>query len=136
MASSLSERVGRTIGLIVRGEVKQSSSTRILVVTDGILLNMLRADPELTGISTIILDEFHERGVLTDTGFALCREVQQSLREDLQLVVMSATLLGEDGDGEEGNLLRALGGLEEDGGECNIVKSEGRQYPVETIVPR
>jgi len=132
MASSLSERVGQTIGLIIRGEVKQSpSSTRILVVTDGILLNMVRDDPELTGISTIIFDEFHERGVLTDTGLALCREVQQSLREDLHLVVMSATLLGEDVDGEEGNLLRALGGLDEDSGECNIVKSEGRQYPVE-----
>ena len=131
MASSLNEQVGQsTVGLVVRGEVRQSKSAQISVITDGILLSMLRDDPELTGVATIIFDEFHERGVNMDTGFALCREVQQNLREDLKLIVMSATLLGEDVENGESNLLRVMGGTGERG-ECTIVKSKGRAYPVE-----
>lgn len=131
MASSLNEQVGQsTVGLVVRGEVRQSKSAKISVITDGILLSMLRDDPELTDVAAIIFDEFHERGVNMDTGFALCREVQQSLREDIKLIVMSATLLGEDVENGESNLLRVMGGNGE-GGECTIVKSEGRAYPVE-----
>ena len=131
MASSLDEQVGQaTVGLVVRGEVRQSKSAQTSVITDGILLSMLREDPELTGVAAVIFDEIHERGVLMDTGFALCREVQQSLREDLKLIVMSATLLGEDVENGESNLLRIMGGIDE-GGECTIVKSEGRAYPVE-----
>ena len=131
LASSLNERVGQaTIGLIVRGEVRQSNAAQISVITDGILLSMLREDPELTGVAAVLFDEFHERGALVDTGLALCREVQQSLREDLQLIVMSATLLGEDVENGESSLLRVMGGVDKDG-ECAIVKSEGRAYPVE-----
>ena len=131
MASSLNERVGEaTIELIVRGEVRQSNAAQISVITDGILLSMLREDPELTGVAAVLFDEFHERGALVDTGLALCREVQQSLREDLQLIVMSATLLGEDVENGESSLLRVMGGVDKDG-ECAIVKSEGRAYPVE-----
>ena len=91
---------------------------------------MLREDPELTGVAAVLFGEFHERGALMDTGLALCREVQQSLREDLQLIVMSATLLGEDVENGESSLLRVMGGVDKDG-ECAIVKSQGRAYPVE-----
>eukprot|EP00956_Cyclotella_meneghiniana_P027067 scaffold59946_cov59-Cyclotella_meneghiniana.AAC.3 len=101
-------------------------------MTDGVLLNMLRRDPELKGYNTVILDEFHERGVGSDTALALLREAQCNYREGLKIVVMSATLLGEkasdDGDEEtmKSKLTRVLGGEEH----CAVLQSEGRQYPI------
>ena len=136
MASSLCERVGETVGLTVRGDVRRGARTRIVAVTDGVLLGMLRDDPELTDVGAVIFDEFHERGVSSDTALALCREAQGSLRPDLRIVVMSATLLGEgngrgdrDGEGAGGKLQRALGSE----GECGVVWSEGRQFPVDVF---
>lgn len=131
---------GGTVGYAMRDEVRVSSSTLIKVVTDGVLLNMLKGDPELNGVSLVILDEFHERGVGSDTSLALLREVQQNFREDdLKIVVMSATLLGnagEDDNEEDENsgsestgskLMRTLGGSSS----CGIIESEGRQYPIQ-----
>jgi ATP-dependent helicase HrpB len=133
---------GGTVGYAMRDEVRVGTSTLIKVVTDGVLLNMLKGDPELNGISIVVLDEFHERGVGSDTSLALLREVQQNFREDdLKIVVMSATLLGnageddneevENGSGESENtgskLMRTLGGSSS----CGIVESEGRQYPIQ-----
>ena len=125
------QQVGKSIGYAIRGESKQSSQTSILAMTDGVLLNMIRNDPELVGYGVVILDEFHERGVGSDTALALLREVQINYRSDLKIVVMSATLLGStDNDEEEestgAKLLRALGGSDS----CNILRTEGRQYPI------
>jgi HrpA-like RNA helicase len=105
MSTLLGEKdmVGNTVGYVMRDDVKISKKghTRIKVVTDGVLLNMLRDDPLLRNIDTVILDEFHERGVGSDTCLALLREVQQNFRSSndndndiLKIVVMSATLLG------------------------------------------
>ena len=147
MSSLLSQSTGQTVGYTIRGESKRSAAqTRITVMTDGVLLQRLRRDPELIGVDAVILDEFHERGLGGDTVLALCREVQLNLREDLKIVVMSATLLGgkeeddgENGDGGDSNgdneeeettgtkLLRILGGSES----CNILTSQGRQYPIQ-----
>ncbi|KAL9185797.1 hypothetical protein ACHAXT_003574 [Thalassiosira profunda] len=131
MSNLINQRVGDAIGYAVRGESRQSSQTSVLVMTDGVLLNMLREDPELTGYQTVILDEFHERGVGSDTALALLREVQANYRPDLKVVVMSATLLGSgNGDKEQSagaKLLRVLGGPEE----CNVLESEGRQFPIQ-----
>jgi ATP-dependent helicase HrpB len=150
MAKLVDEQVGgSTVGYAIRGESRVSANTKIMVVTDGVLLNKLRQDPELTGVGMVILDEFHERGVGSDTALALCREAQKLVRPDLKLIVMSATLLGEykedDADEEEGSaddnsgkeesenittaskLVRALGGR----GECRILQSDGRQFPID-----
>ena len=147
MSSILNEPVGQTVGYIIRGETKTSKSkTQITVMTDGVLLNKLRDDPELSGVDIVIFDEFHERGVGSDTALSLCRDVQCNYRSededgnsDLKLVVMSATLLGDDHDNnfkkeeekeEEmstgAKLLRVLGGPSN----CNILQSSGRQYPI------
>ena len=133
MSSLLDEGVGESIGYAVRGESRQSASTRIMVMTDGVLLNMLRSDPELKGYDVVILDEFHERGVGSDTCLALLREVQCSFNEGLKVVVMSATLLGDDDEGnnESGEsmqykLIKVLGGKDK----CSVLQSEGRKYPI------
>jgi ATP-dependent helicase HrpB len=140
MSSLLQQPVGQSIGYAIRGESQQSSKTQVLVMTDGVLLNMLQNDPELRGYDTVILDEFHERGVNGDVALALLREVQMNYRPDLKIIVMSATLLGSVNDGEMDDdddddssnesvgtkLLRVLGGKEQ----CNILRSDGRQYPV------
>jgi ATP-dependent helicase HrpB len=131
---------GGTIGYAMRDEARVSSSTLVKVITDGVLLNLLREDPELKGVGHVVLDEFHERGVGSDTSLALLREVQQNFREeDLKIVVMSATLLGNtdrdcgessDGDVDSSTgskLMRTLGGSSN----CGIVESEGRQYPIQ-----
>ena len=136
---------GGTVGYAMRDEARIGASTLIKVVTDGVLLNLLREDPELRGVGLVVLDEFHERGVGSDTSLALLREVQQNLREDdLKIVVMSATLLGNtgkdeidrttgkgferDGDGNTGSmLLKTLAGPSS----CGVVESEGRQYPIQ-----
>lgn len=116
MASSLSEKVGNTIGYRIRGEACVSSNTRVEVVTEGILTRLLQSDPALTGIDLVIFDEFHERSLHADLGLALVRDAQSTLREDLKILVMSATL-----DGVA--VSRLLGN-------APIIESEGRQYPV------
>ncbi|VEU39637.1 unnamed protein product [Pseudo-nitzschia multistriata] len=148
MASLLGEGgPGGTVGYSVRDDsVFSKEHTRIRVVTDGVLLSMLRKDPLLEGISVVVLDEFHERGVGSDTCLALLREVQQTVRpDDLGIVVMSATLLGNvdeagdgdcngDGDGARvpstgSKLVATLGGTSA----CGIVESDGRQYPIRLL---
>jgi len=118
MASLLGEKVGQTVGYRIRLDTKVSNDTRIEVVTEGILTRMLQTDPELADIGILIFDEFHERNLQTDLGLALARQSQEILREDLKLLIMSATL-----DTEQ--LSQLLGG-------APTVTSEGRQFPVET----
>ena len=118
LAESLNEPVGATVGYRIRGEAKVGKGTRIEVVTEGILTRMLQSDPGLTGIGALIFDEFHERSLNADLGLALAWEARGALREDLQLVVMSATL-----DAEP--VAALLGG-------APVVVSEGRAFPVET----
>ena len=95
MARQLGEPVGDTVGYRIRFERKVSARTRIEVVTEGILTRMLQDDPELAGIGALLFDEFHERHLAGDLGLALALDVQAGLREDLRIVVMSATLDGE-----------------------------------------
>src|SRR5690554_4170287 len=92
MASSLNEAVGQTVGYRIRLENKTSTNTRIEVVTEGVLTRMLQADPELSGVGLIIFDEFHERHLHADLGLALALQSQELLRDDLKILVMSATL--------------------------------------------
>ncbi|MEQ9039126.1 MAG: ATP-dependent helicase HrpB [Silicimonas sp.] len=119
MAQSLGEPVGRTVGYRIRGEAKVSAETRIEVVTEGILTRMIQSDPSLEGIGAVIFDEFHERSLNADLGLALAQEVREALRNDLILLVMSATL-----DAEPVAKLM---------GDAPIITSEGRIFPVETI---
>jgi ATP-dependent helicase HrpB len=118
MAETLGETVGRTVGYRIRGEAKVSSTTRIEVVTEGILTRMIQTDPELQGVGLVIFDEFHERSLNADLGLALCLEVRGALREDLKLLVMSATL-------DAGPVAALIG-------DAPIVTSAGRAWPVET----
>jgi ATP-dependent helicase HrpB len=118
MAQTLGEPVGQTVGYRMRGANKTSKSTRIEVVTEGILTRMLQSDPELSGIGAVIFDEFHERSLNADLGLALICEVRDALRDDLALIVMSATL-----DAEP--VAKLLGG-------APVIYSEGRAFPVET----
>ena len=131
MAMLIHENVGETVGYIIRGESKISKKTRITVMTDGVLLQKLRRNPELERVNVVILDEFHERGVGSDTALALCRESQKLIREDLRIVVMSATLLGNanDEDSAANRLFQALGGEHA----CQVLQSDGRQYPIEVL---
>ncbi len=115
MAKQLGEAVGETVGYRIRFENKVSSKTRIEVVTEGILTRMLQDDPMLEGIGALLFDEFHERHLAGDLGLALALDVQTGLREDLRIVVMSATL-----DGEK--LAQFL--------DAPRLSSVGRSYPV------
>ncbi|MCL4108787.1 UNVERIFIED_CONTAM: hypothetical protein GTU68_049128, partial [Idotea baltica] len=92
MADLLGEPVGQTIGYRMRGATKTSAKTQIEVVTEGILTRMLQTDPMLSGVGAILFDEFHERSLNADLGLALAWEVKGALREDLKILVMSATL--------------------------------------------
>ncbi len=92
MAQCLGEEVGQTVGYAIRFERRISKNTRIEVVTEGILTRRLQSDPELIGVSLVIFDEFHERSIHADTSLALCREIQENLRPDLKILLMSATL--------------------------------------------
>ena len=94
MAYMVGEPVGRTVGYRTRLESKVGRETRIEVVTEGILTRWLQRDPALEGIGIVIFDEFHERSLNADLGLALCLDAQESLREDLKILVMSATLDG------------------------------------------
>ncbi|WP_430391593.1 ATP-dependent helicase HrpB [Dyella sp. 20L07] len=95
MARQLGEEVGQTVGYRIRFESKVSAATRVEVVTEGILTRLIQDDPELGGIGIILFDEFHERHLAGDLGIALALDVQDTLRPDLRIVVMSATLDGE-----------------------------------------
>ncbi len=118
MAKSLGERAGETVGYRVRFGSKISRATRIEVVTEGIFTRQILDDPELTGIAAVLFDEFHERSLDADLGLALARDAQTGLREDLRILVMSATLDG-------ARVAKLLG-------EAPVVESEGRAFPVDT----
>ncbi|OGQ98677.1 MAG: ATP-dependent helicase HrpB [Deltaproteobacteria bacterium RIFOXYD12_FULL_55_16] len=92
MARQLGEEVGRSVGYRVRFEAKVSAATRVEVVTEGVFTRRIQDDPELTGVGLVIFDEFHERSLQADLALALCLEVMTSLREDLKILLMSATL--------------------------------------------
>jgi ATP-dependent helicase HrpB len=116
MAAQLAEPVGATVGYRIRFERKISAQTRIEIVTEGILTRLLQEDPSLPGVDAVIFDEFHERHLASDLGLALCLDVQASLRPELRLVVMSATLDGE-------RIARFLN--------APRLTSAGKSYPVE-----
>jgi ATP-dependent helicase HrpB len=118
MASTLNEQVGDTVGLRVRFGSKVGKRTRIEVVTEGVFTRLVLDDPPLEGIAAVLFDEFHERSLDADLGLALARDVQQGLRDDLKLLVMSATL--------DGARVAALLG------DAPVIESEGRAFPVET----
>ncbi|MCC9136999.1 ATP-dependent helicase HrpB [Pontibacter silvestris] len=118
LAQLLGEEVGQTVGYRIRFETRISDKTRIEVVTEGILTRMIHSDRALTGIGIVIFDEFHERSIHADVAMALSREAQHTLRSDLRLLVMSATL-------DMPQLTKMLN--------APVAQSMGRQYPVETI---
>lgn len=118
MAKSLGERAGETVGYRVRFGSKISRATRIEVVTEGIFTRQILDDPELPGVAAVLFDEFHERSLDADMGLALARDAQTGLREDLRILVMSATLDG-------ARVAKLLG-------DAPVVESEGRAFPVET----
>jgi len=118
MAQTLGEPVGETVGYRVRMQSKVSARTRIEVVTEGVFTRMVLADPELAGVACVIFDEFHERSLDADLGLALARDSQGLLRDDMRLLIMSATLDG-------AAVARLLD-------EAPVVESQGRMFPVET----
>ncbi|MCU0634707.1 MAG: ATP-dependent helicase HrpB [Gemmatimonadaceae bacterium] len=122
MARTLREPVGETVGYRVRNDARVSQRTRIEVVTEGILTRQLVHDPSLEGVSTVLFDEFHERSLHADTGLALVLESMQALRDDLRLVVMSATL---DGAAVQALLERTLART------VPVVQADGRLHPVQ-----
>ncbi|MBI2428250.1 MAG: ATP-dependent helicase HrpB [Ignavibacteriales bacterium] len=119
MAQQLNEKAGSTIGYRIRGENKIGTRTRIEVVTEGVLTRMLQDDPSLPNVGIVIFDEFHERSLNADLGLALTLDVQEQIRNDLRILVMSATLDGV-----------AIASLLD---QAPVIKSEGRMFPVETI---
>ena len=120
MARQLGQEPGQTVGYRIRFESKVSAATRIEVVTEGILTRLIQDDPELTGIGAILFDEFHERHLAGDLGAALALDVQATLRPELRLVVMSATLDGE-------RIAQWL--------DAPRLSSPGRSYPVRIDYP-
>ena len=117
MASSLGEKLGQTVGLTTRVDRKVSAATRIEVITDGLFTRRILSDPELKNVGAVLFDEFHERRLNSDLGLALALESQGVLREDLRLLIMSATL-------DTASVAKAI--------TAPVIESEGRQYPVET----
>jgi ATP-dependent helicase HrpB len=122
MAATLGEQVSETVGYRVRLDSKVGSRTRIEVVTDGLFLRLLQDDPSLESVGCVIFDELHERGLESDLAFALVRESQVALREDLRVIAMSATL-------DPGPVSQRLG---DSSGGAPLVESAGRMFPVET----
>jgi ATP-dependent helicase HrpB len=118
MATTLGERAGETVGYRVRLQTKVSAQTRIEVVTEGVFTRMILDDPALDGVAAVIFDEFHERSLDADLGLALARDCQGLLRDDLRILVMSATL-----DGARVSALL---------GDAPVIESQGRMFPVET----
>ncbi|WP_227284182.1 ATP-dependent helicase HrpB [Boseongicola sp. H5] len=119
MAQTLGEQVGQTVGYRIRGDSAVSRATRIEVVTEGILTRMLQDAPDLPGVGTVIFDEFHERSLNADLGLALAWEVRQALRDDLLILVMSATL-------DAAPVAQLLDN-------APLISSAGQAFPVETI---
>ncbi|MDA8518108.1 ATP-dependent helicase HrpB [Citrobacter sp. Igbk 16] len=117
LAESLNEKPGETVGYRMRAQSCIGPQTRLEVVTEGVLTRMIQRDPELQGVGLVILDEFHERSLQTDLALALLLDVQQGLRDDLKLLIMSATL-------DNGRLQQLLP-------EAPTLVSEGRAFPVE-----
>ncbi|MFA6283871.1 MAG: ATP-dependent helicase HrpB [Desulfurivibrionaceae bacterium] len=117
MAGQLGEEAGKTVGYRVRFETKVSPATRVEVITEGVLTRRLQEDPELAGVGLVIFDEFHERSLQADLALALCLDVMGGLRDDLKLLIMSATL---DTEGVSRLLNNAP-----------VVMGSGRAYPVE-----
>ncbi|MBO9714203.1 ATP-dependent helicase HrpB [Sphingomonas sp.] len=117
MAALAGEPVGRTYGYATRMDTRRSAATRVTVVTEGIFVNRIQADPELSGVSAVLFDEVHERSLDSDFGLALALDAQAALRPELRLVAMSATL--------DGARFAALMG------DAPVIESEGRSYPLE-----
>ena len=117
MAKQLGETVGQTVGFRVKGESKVSANTRLEIVTEGVMTRMIQNDPELNGVGLVIFDEFHERSIHADTALAFCLEAQQALRDDLKILLMSATL-----DQQALQTLMPQAGY---------IESEGRGFPIE-----
>ncbi|ENR13194.1 MULTISPECIES: ATP-dependent helicase HrpB [Brucella] len=117
MAQLLGEEPGETVGYRMRLESKVSAKTRILVVTEGVFARMILDDPDPNGVAAVLFDEFHERSLDADFGLALALDVQAALRDDLKILVMSATLDG----ARVASLL----------GDAPVIESEGRAYPVD-----
>ena len=137
MARLLGEDVGQRVGYRVRLESKVSAQTRVELLTEGMFTRRLLADPELSGVSCVIFDEFHERSLQTDLGLALCLESMEALRPDLRLLIMSATL-------DAGEISRFLSGSPSalpgdslgdshgnNSGGCPVIEAEGRNWPVD-----
>src|ERR1700730_9853634 len=118
MAQTLGESVGQTVGYRMRLDTRGSRSTRIEVVTEGVLTRMLQSDPSLDGIAALIFDEFHERSLQADLGLALALDARDHVAPDLKVLIMSATL---DGD----RVAALLDG-------ASVVTAEGRLFPVES----
>jgi len=119
MADLLGESVGGTVGYRTRLDTRVSRSTRLTVLTEGVLTRMLQTDPALEGVALVIFDEFHERSLNADLGLALCLDARENLRPDLGLLVMSATL-------ETAPVARLLG-------DAPVLTSTGHAHPVETV---
>jgi len=118
MAATLGEAVGGTVGYRVRLGSKVSARTKIEVITEGIFTRMILDDPALSSVAAVLFDEFHERSLDVDLGLAFALDAQQALRPDLRILAMSATLDG----ARVAELL----------GQCPVIESEGRAYPIET----
>lgn len=117
LAELLNEKPGETVGYRMRAQSCVGPQTRLEVVTEGVLTRMIQRDPELTGVGLVILDEFHERSLQADLALALLLDIQQGLRDDLKLLIMSATL-------DNGRLQQLLPN-------APMIISEGRTFPVE-----
>ncbi len=123
MAATLGEATGDTVGYRTRLQSRIGPRTRIEVITEGVFTRMILDDPGLEGVGAVLFDEFHERSLDADLGLALARETQGLLREDLRLLVMSATL-------DIGGVSRLLG--DGSGISAPVIEAEGRMFPVET----
>ncbi|WP_372965875.1 ATP-dependent helicase HrpB [Marinobacter sp.] len=119
MAMQLGEAPGQTVGYRTRLDTRVSANTKVEVVTEGILTRLIQNDPMLEDYAAVLFDEFHERSLQADLGLALVRETQQALREDLRVLVMSATL-------DTAPIARVLG-------DVPVISSEGRGYPVDVL---
>ncbi|MFY8274178.1 ATP-dependent helicase HrpB [Pseudoalteromonas sp. SSDWG2] len=117
LAAQQNEQVGQSVGLRLRQETKVSAQTKLEIVTEGVLTRMLQSDPELTGVDLVIFDEFHERSMAADTALAFALE-SQLLRDDLRILIMSATL-------DEQRYQAFF--------DCPIVQSHGRSFPIEEV---
>ena len=121
MASLLGEEVGDTVGYRIRRDTRVGPATRVEVVTEGVLTRMLQSDPELDGVGLVLFDEYHERSLHADLGLALALESRRLFRQDLRVLVMSATL-------DAAPVAELLG----DGEAAPVIAAEGREHPVDT----